>query len=169
MPPKTPMLKVKTLLAQARSHRPVLVSNSNIVQITFGRTVAGQDAHGYYRAIQATALTNRPKKKPKRVEIRLYWPEQSGWIPEVLRPQRAGYVYSGPAKPPPFTIETDAWASCSCEYFLYHCEVADTRKGSSSIRYSNGAAPHITNPQLVSHLCKHILAALRKGALVVKK
>jgi len=163
------MLKVKTLLAQTRSHRPVLVSNSNIVSISFGKTIAGQDGHGYYRAVRWKALTNRPGKKPKDVEIRLYWPEQSGWIPEVLRPTRAGYVYNGPVKPPPFTVETDVWASCSCPYWLFHVEVADTRKGSSSIRYSNGAAPRITNPNQIAHLCKHVLAGLRRGALVVKK
>jgi hypothetical protein len=161
------MLKVKTLLAQTRAHRPVLISNAGSVSVSFQKTIVGRDVRGYYRSIRATALTNKPGKKPKNVEIRLYWDTKSNYVPESLR--QKGKPYGGPEKAPPFTIETPAWVSCSCEYFLYHCEVADTRKYSSSIRYSNGAAPRVTNPQEIGHLCKHLISCLRKGALVVKK
>lgn len=54
--------------------------------------------------------------------------------------------------------------SCDCEYFLYHCEVADQRKGSAEIEYSNGRWPKITNPRGVAHLCKHIVACISHGA-----
>lgn len=60
------------------------------------------------------------------------------------------------------------WVSCDCEYFLYHCEVALMKKGSSDENYSNGAFPKITNPRLVAHACKHIVAALQKGAYMLE-
>ncbi len=60
------------------------------------------------------------------------------------------------------------WASCSCAYFLYHCEVALKKRGSTDINYSNGKFPKITNPRLVSHACKHIVAALQRGAFMLE-
>lgn len=60
------------------------------------------------------------------------------------------------------------WGSCSCPYFLYHCEVALTKKGSSDINYSNGKLPKVTNPRMVSHACKHIIASLQKGAFMLE-
>lgn len=60
------------------------------------------------------------------------------------------------------------WASCDCEYFLYHCEVALQRRGSSDINFSNGKLPKITNPRLVSHACKHIVACLQRGAFMLE-
>lgn len=60
------------------------------------------------------------------------------------------------------------WASCSCPYYLYHVEVALTKRGSADINYSNGQLPKITNPRLVSHACKHIVAALQKGAFMLE-
>jgi hypothetical protein len=60
------------------------------------------------------------------------------------------------------------WASCSCAYFLYHCEVALIKRGSSDQNYSNGKLPKITNPRLVAHSCKHIVAALQRGAFMLE-
>jgi hypothetical protein len=60
------------------------------------------------------------------------------------------------------------WASCSCAYFLYHCEVALSKRGSTDVNYSNGKLPKITNPRLVSHACKHIVAALQRGAFMLE-
>lgn len=54
--------------------------------------------------------------------------------------------------------------SCSCEYFKYHCEVANARKESADVIYSNGKYPRETNPRGVSHLCKHLVACFTKGA-----
>jgi hypothetical protein len=56
------------------------------------------------------------------------------------------------------------WVSCDCEYFLYHCEVADQRKGNTDIEYSNGRWPKETNPRGIAHLCKHIVACISHGA-----
>lgn len=57
-----------------------------------------------------------------------------------------------------------AWVSCDCEYFKFHCEVADTRRGSSDVIHSNGKFPKITNKRGVAHVCKHIAACFLRGA-----
>lgn len=56
------------------------------------------------------------------------------------------------------------WVSCNCEYFKFHCEVADARRGSSDIVHSNGKFPRITNSRGVAHVCKHIAACFLRGA-----
>jgi len=160
------MLKLKDLLSQTKSHRPVLVSNSSAVGVSFSPISYGKDARGYHKTIKGTALTNKPGKKTKKFEIRMYYDPKKNFIPNYknLRPKD----YKGPQNAPPFTVESLAWVSCSCEYFLYHCEVADTREDASSVKYSNGAKPKVTNPRMIPHICKHLIAAVRKGALVKK-
>ena len=51
--------------------------------------------------------------------------------------------------------------SCSCEFFLYYCEVALFKAGSADIRYSNGKKPRVTNPKLIPLMCKHLVALSR--------
>lgn len=48
------------------------------------------------------------------------------------------------------------WVQCSCPFFLFNCEVALAKVGSSEIQYSNGKKPAITNPKQVPYLCKHL-------------
>lgn len=48
--------------------------------------------------------------------------------------------------------------SCSCPDFLFRHEVALTEKDASSVEYSNGDYPKITNPLLRPTCCKHCLA-----------
>ena len=52
------------------------------------------------------------------------------------------------------------WVSCDCGFFLYRCEVALARRGSSSIVYSNGKRPVHTNPRMVPYVCKHAIRAI---------
>ena len=162
------MLTVRELLTQSKTHRPVLLSNSSQVSIAFKKTKNGKDVFGYHRSVTGSALTRAKGKRTKFFEIRLYWGGRGKtmYIPPELRSK--GVPYIGPIQPPPFTIATRVWVSCSCEYNLYHCEVANAEEDSSSIKYSNGKGPNTTNPQHLAHLCKHCIAALRKGALVKK-
>lgn len=60
------------------------------------------------------------------------------------------------------------WVTCECEYFRYHCEVANQRRGSSDILESNGKLPRVTNRRMVSHLCKHLYACFLRGASNIK-
>lgn len=62
-------------------------------------------------------------------------------------------------------FNSKAWVSCSCEYFKYTAEVALYDKDSSDIKYSNGEDPVEKNPSKIPIVCKHILAALRAGAV----
>jgi len=161
------MLRVKELLAHTKTHRPVLLSNASQVMITFKpKNRNGKDVFGYYHSVSGSALTRAKGKKTKYFEIRLYWGGRGKtmYIPPELR--KKGIPYIGPIKPPLFTIETKVWVTCSCEYNLYHCEVANEEEDSSSMKYSNGMGPNITNPQHIAHLCKHLIQSLRRGALL---
>lgn len=167
------MLTVKQLLRQTGQHRQVLISNSNKVSVSFNKPTVGKDSRGYFRRVMASARTNAAGKKTKRIELRFYWPKGRSkaehYVPEELRKKELhGQPYLGPEEAPKFTTETPVWVSCSCAYFLFHCEVADAESDNSDIKYSNGKGPSITNPNHVAHLCKHLISALRKGALLKK-
>lgn len=67
------------------------------------------------------------------------------------------------------------WVSCTCEWWLYVCEVAMVENGNSDLgfardRYtpdaleSDGSHPVQTNPSMVPCACKHIIAAFKNGA-----
>lgn len=52
------------------------------------------------------------------------------------------------------------WVTCDCAFFLYNCEVALARAGSSSVIHSNGKRPVVTNPKLIPYVCKHVYRAM---------
>ena len=169
------------------SHRAKLSANAQKVGVAFGKVREGQDARGYYRAIPFRALSSGKGKKNKTCEIRVYYPKtrakEDQYIPKAVR--KSG-PYVGPEKAPLLNVDAPVWVFCTCEYFLFHCEVADAEKDNSSINYmkrdfystkngqtihftqNNGKFPVITNPQGIAHLCKHLIAGLRKGALLKK-
>lgn len=51
------------------------------------------------------------------------------------------------------------WVTCSCEYWLFVCEVATWARDSTSNINSNGDFPAITNPNMKPKLCKHLYAS----------
>jgi len=55
--------------------------------------------------------------------------------------------------------QSPCWVKCSCPFFLFKCEYALARVGSSEIDYSNGKKPIITNPKQFPILCKHLYRA----------
>lgn len=57
----------------------------------------------------------------------------------------------------PVEVGTKIWCSCDCEFFLYYCEYALAKRGSSSIIYCNGEPPKNTNPTQKPMTCKHVL------------
>jgi len=71
--------------------------------------------------------------------------------------KRASYVrfFGPPGK------DTPVWVWCSCPYYTFNCEVANTRRNSSSIKLSNGQLPRERNRQMIPHLCKHLVMASR--------
>lgn len=48
------------------------------------------------------------------------------------------------------------WVSCDCEYWMFTCEFAVARYGSTAILYCNGEPPVMTNPKMMPRLCKHL-------------
>ena len=55
-----------------------------------------------------------------------------------------------------------SWISCDCGDACFRWEVALTKKHSSSKRYSNGNNPVVTNPAMITSLCKHAVRFLTK-------
>ena len=60
------------------------------------------------------------------------------------------------------------WLSCSCEYWLFYCEYAHAKIGSSDIIFSNGEPSVVTNPKAVPWLCKHTIRVLSRDSTVKK-
>ena len=67
-------------------------------------------------------------------------------------------------------FKNPAWVHCSCPFFLFNCEYALVKHGSSDFlkhnsktgdvpKFSNGKPPVVTNPKLVPYLCKHLYRA----------
>ena len=52
--------------------------------------------------------------------------------------------------------DSPVYVSCSCPDFKFRWEVSLAHRNNTSITYSNGAYPKITNPQLVPGVCKHV-------------
>lgn len=52
------------------------------------------------------------------------------------------------------------WVSCDCDRFQYTWEYALTKRGASSIRFSNGEPPVDKNPRQLPAGCKHIYRVL---------
>jgi hypothetical protein len=54
----------------------------------------------------------------------------------------------------------NVWVSCDCDRFTYAWEVALTRRGASSVRFSNGEPPVKINPRMHPAACKHVYRVL---------
>lgn len=52
--------------------------------------------------------------------------------------------------------DSPVYVSCSCPDFKFRWEVSLAHRNNTSIVYSNGAYPKITNPQMTPGVCKHI-------------
>jgi len=154
------------------------MTNANAVSISFGKVEEGEDARGYYKKVPGRAMSSGKDKKQKTFEIRIYYPKAKAKVDQYIPIKLRKPDYVGPKDPPALTVKDKVWVFCTCEYFLYHCEVADAEQDNSSINHmqrnwmpggkNNGKAPIITNPNHTAHLCKHLISSLRKGALLKK-
>lgn len=48
--------------------------------------------------------------------------------------------------------------SCECDRFMYYFEYALMKKGAAKVKYSNGEPPVVTNPNLITGMCKHLIS-----------
>jgi hypothetical protein len=75
-------------------------------------------------------------------------------------------LYSDKKAQPKPTKNTEAWASCTCEFFKFYCENALAKQGSSSIIHTRGYKPKgvrpSVNPRRIPMVCKHLIAVLRQ-------
>jgi hypothetical protein len=124
------------MLRAIKQHNSKVLNNAKNVRIQSFNVGSGYDSDGdYYVNYRANCLGSTI---PRKVEVRIYKDSGKG-------------------------VSSKGWVSCSCPYFLFHCEVALSEDESSSVLYSNGAAPSITNPSMIPVICKHIIAVLTKG------
>ena len=107
-------------------------ANSVVGKVTKVSMVEDKKKKLTYKQVLAEAYDTNGKR---RLEYRLY-----------TKPKRAA------------ALADDAWVSCSCPYFLFFCEVALAKHKATDIKYSNGAAPKVTNPRRIPWLCKHLVA-----------
>jgi hypothetical protein len=67
------------------------------------------------------------------------------------------FLKKKPTDPMPVPgLSTPVWVRCTCPWFLYHCEYALSKYGSTWVHYSNGNPANQTNPQNTPFVCKHI-------------
>ena len=128
------MLSVKQLLATTRATHPQIIANAKTVRVRFDAVVEREDDDG--DVYREVRAICRGASIPREVTLKLY-----GKGSDAL-----------------------AWVSCTCEWFLYHCEVALWTKFSSDIIHSNGQNPSITNPRRIGIACKHIARCFMDGA-----
>jgi len=128
------MLTIEQLISTTNSAHPRILSNARGVAVKLKKVKSLKDKDGDpYREITAIC---RGKTIPRTVVMRIYGKGDKN---------------------------SQIWASCDCEWFLYYCEVALTKKGSSDVIYSNGENPKITNPRRLGIACKHICSCLIRG------
>lgn len=126
------MLSVKQLLYYTNLHRPSILRKAQSLSIRIDRDEVTYDDDG---------------DEQREVEATV--------IGDTIARYVSMIIYGN-------LPDAKAWVSCTCEYFLYHCEVADKSKGNSSVIHSNGRRPRETNPNMVAHLCKHCVGVFIK-------
>ena len=128
------MLTIESVLAYTRAYNPKLFGNARRVTISKLAVTSEVDDDGdEFRKVVGIC---QGETIPRRIEYHFYGTRNKN-----------GYI----------------WVTCTCEYWLYHCEVATSKKGSAEIIHSNGANPKITNPRNMPALCKHLLKGLMDG------
>jgi hypothetical protein len=129
------LLTAEALLRFTQTYNARLFNNAKGVSVRFATCRLRTDKDGdEYREVKVVCVG---KTVPRQVELHLYGPRNKN---------------------------ARVWATCTCPYWLYHCEVATERKDSTDIIHSNGARPIVKNPRMIPAVCKHIIQALASGA-----
>lgn len=133
------MLTVSALINQTRIFNPASLKNAQKVSVKFKKAQALEDDDGD-KYYLIQAICHG-ETVARNVTLKLY----------------------GKGKDP------KVWASCDCEWFKYACEYPTFRKGSTDLLYANGPGKKIRNPSQTPALCKHLSAALLRGALDLRE
>lgn len=129
-PPKTTNMTGLSLKQMLKATPPYIKSNGDEVVI---KALRASTTKGGLPGIRAKCQTVRSKNR--QVYDTFFVGKQAGI---------------------PVSQQKHVLASCSCDFFLYYCEVALHHWGSANIKFSNGAHPEVTNPGLHPLLCKHL-------------
>jgi hypothetical protein len=133
------VLTVEKLVQYTKAYNPLIIKRAQNVSVQSLDVVEGEDEDG--DPCRDVVAICKGETVPRTVIFRFYGTRNKNTL---------------------------AWVSCDCEYFLYHCEVALQKKGSTDVIYSNGARPKITNPRMLAAVCKHCIAVLLAGAHTAK-
>lgn len=142
-----------------------LIRNTPRDVVTRSRHVNTWDikvTHGVRKAAKGMIFTGRCHAKTERIfydiAVELYPPERT--VLHDPQSKERPRLFDCPA------MDLPVFVKCSCPWFLFHCEVALARVGSSEVDYSNGKKPYITNPKMTPMLCKHLFAA---APIIIRK
>lgn len=82
-------------------------------------------------------------------------PDRQGQVKDKHKCSIIGLEDNGPLS------AQNCMVSCTCDRFKFYFEYALTKKGAAKIKYCNGDPPHTTNPNLITGMCKHLIAVSR--------
>jgi hypothetical protein len=119
-----------------------MVNDSLIIDLNNGK-----DVH-----VLSTKFTVSAKGRKAVIGTCQSPPKKNGTASEKYKCSIIGLEDEGPLS------AQKCMVSCPCERFTYYFEVALAKKGASKIKYSNGDMPVVTNPHMITGLCKHLIA-----------
>jgi hypothetical protein len=136
------MVTVRELIRWTRSFKSNLISNASRVRIKFLNVTMENDSTGDFKQVLIAAHGD---SSPRKAIIKIYGSDHNAKV----------------------------WLSCDCPWWCFAAEWAVNNRSSTDIIYCNGNPPDPQNPLSPNpdrrpHLCKHLLAAFMKGALIVK-
>lgn len=117
-------------LKELRMGTPAKIkANANGVRTLKITAVMSKDERGKHKHVAVQCLGDTI---PRFVVMRLYDPDKG--------------------------LDSPVWLTCSCEFWLFNCEYAVNKVGSTFIRKCNGDKPDIRNYGRIPYCCKHIYA-----------
>lgn len=125
-------------LNQALKYTPSRIKKGTILTVKSIKLVGagnGEDTKGPYQTASFDVVATNG---PRRVTIKAY------------------------GDPKQDIFKRSSWIHCSCPWFLFFCEYALAKRGSSDIINSNGKPPIITNPNQFPYACKHVISVLAR-------
>lgn len=147
------MESLNYLIKNTKQVHPKIIQNAKEVDI-FNLTVKSfmdkDGTEGLIFEAKARALTEGKN---------VFWDIRVQLVPE----EKKLNIYKLP------DLNTDCWVQCSCPYFLYFCEYAVQKTGSTEIKYSNGKRPRVTNKNAVPIICKHLVAGAAHVVPAIQK
>ena len=133
------------------SQPEIMLTNLGDTSVTFTAKSA-PSTEGKAHKCSITFFSNREK----RAELRDWWKQMRGRFSKLQLRQVPKSILTAED-----LRKMTCKANCDCNDFKYSFEVANSRKGMSDIKSSNGQTPDIKNPTNKVGMCKHLLSLIK--------